>query len=119
MNFEIETDHKPLIPLLGRKLIDELPLQIQRYRMRLMKLSYQISHVAGKNLVIADTLSRAPVAQISAVDQQLTEEVDAYVNMIISSLPATDVMIQDIKASQSSDTTCQKIQEYLQKSTAE
>ena len=78
--------------------------------MRLMRFSYPISHVAGKNLVIADTFSRAPVAQISAVDQ----EVDAYVNMIVSSLPATDVMIQDIKPSQSSDATCQKIHEYLQ-----
>ena len=114
MNFEIETDHKPLVPLLGQKLIDELPLRIQRFRMRLMKFSYQISHVAGKNLVIADTLSRAPVAQISAVDQEFTKEVDAYVNMIVSSLPATDVMIRDIKSSQSSDATCQKIHEYLQ-----
>ena len=52
--------------------------------MRLMKFSYQISHVPGKNLVIADTLSRAPVAQISVADQKLTEEIDAYVNMIIS-----------------------------------
>ena len=26
MNFEIETDHKPLVPLLGGKLTDELPL---------------------------------------------------------------------------------------------
>ena len=83
MNFEIETDHKPLVPFLGRKLIDKLPLRIQRFRMRLMKFSYQISHVAGKNLVIADTLSRAPVAQISAVDQEFTKEVDTYVNMIV------------------------------------
>ena len=72
--------------------------------------------MAGKNLVIADTLSCAPVAQISAVDQEFTKEVDAYVNniMIVSSLPATDVMIRDIKSSQSSDATCQKIHEYLQ-----
>ena len=76
-----------------------------------MKFSYQISLVAGKNLVIADTLSHAPVAQISAVDQESTVEVDSYVNMIVSSLPATDVMIQDIKSSQSSDATCQKIHE--------
>ena len=46
--------------------------------------------------------------------QEFTVEVDAYVNMIVSSLPATDVMIQDIKSSQSSDATYQKIQEYLQ-----
>ena len=53
-------------------------------------------------------MSRAPVAQSSVVDQKLTE-VDAYVNMIVSTLPATDVMIQDIKSSQASDATYQKI----------
>ena len=76
MTFEIETDHKPLVSLLGRKPIDELPLRIQRFRMRLMKFSYRIFHVPGKNLVIADTLSRSPATQISIVDQEFTKEVD-------------------------------------------
>ena len=51
--FEIETDHKPL---LGVKPIDELPLRIQRFRMRMMKYIYSIFHVPGKNSVIADAL---------------------------------------------------------------
>ena len=40
MTFEIETDHKPLVSLLGKKPIDELPLRIQRFKMRLMKYQY-------------------------------------------------------------------------------
>ena len=35
--FEIETNHKPLVSLLGVKPIDELLLRIQRFRMRMMK----------------------------------------------------------------------------------
>lgn len=35
-SFSIETDHKPLVPLLGSKTLDELPPRIQRLRMRLM-----------------------------------------------------------------------------------
>ena len=29
--FHIETDHKPLVPLLSSKLLDELPLRVQRF----------------------------------------------------------------------------------------
>ena len=57
----LETDHKPLIPLLGLKLLDQLPLRVQRFRLRLMRYSYDITYVPGKNLHTADALSRAPI----------------------------------------------------------
>ena len=37
MRFKVETDQKTLIPLFSTKLIDELPVRIQRYKMRLMR----------------------------------------------------------------------------------
>ena len=59
--FEIQTDHKPLIYLFSsKKDLDCLPPRIQRFRMRLMKYSFSIVHVPGKNLNCADTLSKAP-----------------------------------------------------------
>ena len=61
--FHIETDHKPLVSLLGQKTLDELPPIIQRFRMMLMRSLYSISHVPGKDLITADTLSRAPVME--------------------------------------------------------
>jgi hypothetical protein len=36
--------------------------------MRLMRFDFSISHVAGKDLNIADTLSRAPVENMSQSD---------------------------------------------------
>ena len=45
MRFHIETDHKPLVPLLSSKNLDELPIRIQRFRLRLMRFCYSISHV--------------------------------------------------------------------------
>ncbi len=60
--FKIETDHKPLIPLLGgSKLLDDIPPRILRFRLRLMKYMYEITHVPGKKIATADTLSLAPV----------------------------------------------------------
>ena len=57
MRFKVETDHKPLIPLFSTKLIDELPVRIQRFRMRLMRFDFAIAHVPGKLLYTADSLS--------------------------------------------------------------
>ena len=60
MQFQIETDHKPLVPLFTHKSLDQLPLGVQRFRLRMMRFSYSISHVPGKDLTTDDTLSRAP-----------------------------------------------------------
>ena len=60
--FYVETDHEPLLSLLGAQELDLLPLGIQRFRMRLMRYSYFIVHVPGKSLWTADTLSRSPVS---------------------------------------------------------
>ena len=62
LQFHAETDHKPRMPLFGRKLLDELPLRVQRFRMRLMRFNFTISHVPGKYLSTTDALSRAPIS---------------------------------------------------------
>ena len=51
MHFRIETDHKPLIPLLSSKNLDEMPIRVQRFRLRLMRYSYFISYVPGKSIL--------------------------------------------------------------------
>lgn len=45
IEFHVETDHKPLVPLLGSKNLDKLPPRAQRLRMGLMRYSFYISHV--------------------------------------------------------------------------
>ncbi|KAL7833199.1 hypothetical protein SRHO_G00302170 [Serrasalmus rhombeus] len=104
--FHIETDHKPLVPLLGSKTLDALPPRIQRLRMRLLRFSYTISHVAGKNIATADILSRAPVSNTE--DELQQEEIDLYVDTVMASLPATEPRLQEIRTHQDSDPTlCQ------------
>ena len=88
MHFSIETDHKPLVPLLSSKNLDEMPIRVQRFRLRLMRYSYSISHVPGKELSTADTLSRAPATE--PTDQDFQGHVSAYVDEVINSLPASE-----------------------------
>eukprot|EP00731_Ephydatia_muelleri_P004671 Em0002g847a len=60
--FSVETDHKPLVPLLSTKMLDSLPPRVLRFRLRLMRFQFTIHHTPGKNMYIADALLRAPTA---------------------------------------------------------
>ena len=55
--FLIETDHKPLVPLLSTKNLDSVPPLILCFRLRMMIFHYSIVHVPGKTLCTADTHS--------------------------------------------------------------
>ena len=74
LRFCIETDHKPLVPLFSQKQLDEMPIRIQRFRMRMMRFSFS----PGKELATADALSRAPVDAPDSADHLLQDECDAY-----------------------------------------
>ena len=87
----IETDHQSLVPLFGLKNLDELPPRIQRFGMRLMKYSFNICHIPGKDLIIADTLSRAPLRKSpTKTDIRLKEDLNLYVANILEGFPTTE-----------------------------
>ena len=64
LQFHVQTDHKPLVPLFSSKNLEELPLRVQRFRMRMMRFQYTISYVPGKNLEIADTLQSTRIYSV-------------------------------------------------------
>ena len=101
--FMIDTDHKPLVPMLSTKRLDELPVRIQRFRMRMMRFQFSITHVPGKALTTADALSRAPLTQTTPADEQLTADSDIYVSVVLQNLPVTDKRLVEIQKAQEQD----------------
>ena len=109
----IETDHKPLVPLLGSKNLYDMPPRIQRFRLRLMRYSYTIVHVPGKDNVTADALSRAPLTRdLTKAEKQLNEDMSLYVANIIECLPTTERRLDEIRLQQDEDEVCRKLKEY-------
>ena len=57
MSFTLETDHKPLVPLLSTTDLDKMPPRVLRFRLRMMRFSPVVIHVQGKG----PNNSRCPV----------------------------------------------------------
>ena len=115
LQFHIHTDHKSLVPLLTTKGLDELPICIVRFRLRLMRFSFTVSHIPGKDLTVADTLSRAPTELSNSNDNEFLEEVKACVNLVLQqSEIVSGPQLEVIKEKKLQDKTCQVLTKYCQ-----
>ena len=97
--FSIETDHKPLVPLLSTKHFNSLPPRILRFRLRLDRFDYTIHHVPKKELYTADALSRAPISVTGVVSKNFQNKLENFVDTITSLLPASSTRLQEYRAS--------------------
>ena len=60
----VHTDHKPL-EIIVKKPLNRAPARLQRMLLRLQRYQFQLIYKKGTSLYIADTLSRAPLANPS------------------------------------------------------
>ena len=114
MDFHIHTDHKPLVPLFGVKNLDELPIRVQRFRLRMMRYKFTISHVPGTSLLVADALSRAPCSDALSTDVRFQKKTEVYVDSIVQNLPATEKQLIRIQRYQEEDVECQEAVRHTQ-----
>ena len=107
----MESDHKPLVPLLNTKHLDVLPPRVLRFRLRLARFDYTVVHVPGKLLYTADTLSRAPLPETG--DAAQLEEVETFVENITQlSLPATPTRTDEYRKAQEQDEVTAQVRQY-------
>ena len=112
-HFEVETDHKPLVPLLSTKRLDDLPPRVLRFRLRMARYKYTIHHIPGKLLCTADALSRKPTLEAPGADP-LEEEVESFVNGVINGLPGTQQRLRRFLQEQKEDPICRRAREHCQ-----
>ena len=88
LSFTVETDHKPLVPLMSTTEVAKMPPHIQRFRIRLMRFSPNVTHVPGKNQISADAFSRVLRSGPEKADINLVKEAELLAKQAIDSLPA-------------------------------
>lgn len=60
----VESDHKPLVPI-SMKPIADIPVRLQKMRLRLQPYDIEITYKPAKDLLIADSLSRAHLGDMN------------------------------------------------------
>lgn len=110
LNFTVETDHQPLVTLLGNADLDTMPPRIQRFRIKLMRYQFNVVYVPGKQLATADTLSRAPDEKPSI---SLVDVVEEFVEFQVAAITDTKlVTADDVRRHQEQDGECNQLVKY-------
>ena len=66
----------------------------------MMRIKFPISHIPGKNLLLADALSRVPISEAVDKDLFLQQETAAYVSTVGQSLQATETQLERFRRHQ-------------------
>ena len=106
----IQTDHKPLESVIKKPLANTPP-RIQRLLTKLQKYQLRVQYIPGKDLIIADTLSRAP--HIPKRDIELTDDIEIMVHTIAENLPISSVRLQELKRSTKTDCEHQTVMKMI------
>lgn len=105
-----ETDHKHLITIV-KKGLTYTPPRLQRLFLKLHKYDLQLEYRPGKELLVADTLSRA---FDSSEPNQIYEQDDTiHVNLIRKSCPVSDEMWTVISRAAAEDECLLKVIEAI------
>ena len=78
----------------------------------MLRYSFSISHVPGKSLAVADTLSTAPLAHPTLADDEFQRDTASYVSSNLSHIPATERRVAEIKQNQQEDDFHKLLMEY-------
>ena len=75
-NFRVIVDHKPLESIIDKKLLNEIETpRLQRLKEKLLQFgNFQTTWRPGKNHIIADAFSRAPI-QNPTEEDKLAEDI--------------------------------------------
>lgn len=111
--FQLLTDHKPLISLLGRKPIQDLSPRLLRFRLRLLRFDYDIAYVPGKMLVVPDSLSRQINVTANEVNGVVCDELEDEISEQMSNLPLKDPLHELIRTHTAKDEVFQLIKTYI------
>ena len=97
----VQSDHKPLESIL-KKPLHHAPPRLQRMLLRLQKYDFILSYKPGKEMYIADTLSRAHTTD-TTVGEMETELAEA-VHLVVSNVPASSKRMREIREATAKDT---------------
>lgn len=109
----IESDHKPLETLFKRSFKD-IPIRLQRLMLKLERYDITVKYVPGKQLKIADALSRAPLKDRILDSKSIQSDLEAQIALLDTeiSMSISDLKLEEIKNETLNDETLSVVKNY-------
>ena len=99
----VHSDHKPL-GCITKKPLDRAPKRLQGMLVRALAYDIEVQYLNGKEMFLADTLSRAYLPQTSEGAQEVFEIINALTCLVMS-----DDRIEEIRQHTNSDPALQQL----------
>ena len=109
LQFQLMTDHRPLVPLMNTRDLDKVPIRCQRLLIRFMRYNPRAMYVPGQQLVVADTLSRTPQPE---EPYDLEQEISAHVAAVERAWPISNQKLDRIRETTADDDELQTVMKY-------
>jgi len=111
-HFIVLSDHLPLKSIFNKPL-SKSPARLQRFRLRLQRYDFTVQYQQGKLMYVADTLSRAPLAD--STPEIPSSELNTYVHSIMDNLPISQNRIDQFQKETEADPVLIKLKQQIQK----
>ena len=106
---DVESDHKPL-EAISKKPLCHAPPRLQRMLLRLQKYDFTLKYKPGKEMTIADTLSRAYTTDNTT--DKVEEKLECAVHLILDTC-GSEIWLQEIKEATCKDQAMQKLKNHI------
>ncbi|XP_053376863.1 uncharacterized protein K02A2.6-like [Mercenaria mercenaria] len=104
-----QTDHKPLLAI-WKKDLHSAPPRLQRMLLQLQQYDIDLVFVPGKNIPLADTLSRKFLPDKYP---EIADDLEYHVHTVMSTLPVSDSKMQLIRSATQSDSQMQHLSKVI------
>ena len=106
----VQSDHKPLEVIMLKPLHKVSP-RLQRMLLKLQKYDLHLHYTKGKELYVADTLSRAYLHVPSTDNDE--DDLEFAVHSLVRDLPVSDSRLSELQSATASDVQMQQLHEYI------
>ena len=98
-HFTLLTDHKPLESIFGGKLLSSISNpKLFKIKQKTLSYHFSIKHIAGKHNLVADTLSRYPVHNVTDEDVEFCEKMEiACISVATVRAENTSINLTELK----------------------
>ena len=107
---DVESDHKPL-EIIVKKPLATAPPRLQRI---LQKCDYTLEYKPGRELVLPDMLSRAPLPETTDINN-VEEEIALQIHLIQSNLPVSKPKLEEIRGETAKDEPLKDLIEIIKR----